>query len=145
MRAGQENETRIRLPRVLFAAILAVGLAVASVPGPSGIGVAWGQASADGKAAADVIARAYGVRVLKVRPVTHDGRAAFEVTVMNPRGDFNEAFQVTRLLVDATTGKLISGFGHGVSAHRFSAPSPGESGTVGEDVGPAARRMSMGK
>ena len=43
-------------------------------------------------------------------PSRYDGRAVFLVTVMNPGGDFNEAFQVTTLAVDVETGKLVSGY-----------------------------------
>lgn len=58
------------------------------------------------------IERTYNVRVLKMRPGNVAGRRAFIATVMNPGGDFNEAFQVNTLAIDAATGKLISGFRH---------------------------------
>ena len=130
---------------MLAAAIFALGFAIASISLPGSFGAAWGQTASTGKEAIQRIARTFGVKVLKTRSVTVNGRAAVEITVMNPGGNFNEAFQVYRLLVDAATGKLISGFGHGASAHRFSAPSPGEAGTAGEDVGSAARRLSTAK
>jgi len=60
----------------------------------------------------------FGVRVLKVRRSLYDGRAVFLVTVMNPGGDFNEAFQVTTLVVDVETGKLVSGYRHHSSGPR---------------------------
>ncbi len=66
----------------------------------------------------------FGVRVLKVRPGRFDGRSVFLVTVMNPGGDFNEAFQVTVLAVDAATGKMVSAFRHLPSGLRVNqAPS----------------------
>ena len=71
--------------------------------------------SADEVAAA--IAEAYGVTVLRVVAIEEDGRSVFRVTIMNPGGDFDEAFQVNTLLVDADTGKLVSAFRHRASGH----------------------------
>ena len=42
------------------------------------------------------------------------------MTIMNPGGDFNEAFQVNTLLVDADTGNLVSGFRHLPSGYNAS-------------------------
>ncbi len=49
----------------------------------------------------------YAVTVLRVKPMTDDGRRVFAVTIMNPGGDFNEAFQVNTIVVDAETGNLV--------------------------------------
>ena len=49
----------------------------------------------------------YGVKVLRIKPMTEQGRSAFAVTIMNPGGDFNEAFQVNTIVIDAETGRLI--------------------------------------
>ncbi len=76
---------------------------------------AWAAMSADEDAAA--IAEAYGVTVLRVVAVEKDGRPVFRVTIMNPGGDFDEAFQVNTLLVDADTGKLVSAFRHRASGY----------------------------
>lgn len=85
-----------------IAAIFAVGLAM---PAPAASAVTADQA---GKR----VAKSFGVQVLKVRPGKIDGRQVFLVTVMNPKGDFNEAFQVNTVVVDAATGKLVSSFRH---------------------------------
>ncbi len=79
---------------------------------------AWAAMSADEVAAA--IAEAYGVTVLRVVPAKDDGRSVFRLTIMNPGGDFDEAFQVNTLLVDANTGKLVSGFRHRTSGYETS-------------------------
>ena len=79
---------------------------------------AWSAMSADEVAAA--IAEAYGVTVLRVVPAKDDGRSVFRLTIMNPGGDFDEAFQVNTLLVDAETGKLVSGFRHRASGYEAS-------------------------
>ena len=49
----------------------------------------------------------YGVKVLRIKPMTEQGRSAFAVTIMNPGGVFNEAFQVNTIVIDAETGRLI--------------------------------------
>ena len=77
-----------------------------------------------GEQVANKIAAGFGVRVLKVRRSEVDGRAVFLVTVMNPGGDFDEAFQIITLAVDVKTGKLVSGFRHLSSGLRGNqAPS----------------------
>ena len=97
-----------------IAAIVAAGVAM---PTP-----ALGAVSAD--QAGKRVAKSFGVKVLKVRPGKIDGRQVFLVTVMNPKGDFNEAFQVSTVVVDAATGKLVSGFRHRSSGHDSNqAPS----------------------
>ncbi len=58
------------------------------------------------------IAEVYGVEVLRVQEVTVDGRAAYAITVMNPGGNSNAAFQVNTLLADAATGNLLPVFRH---------------------------------
>ena len=63
-------------------------------------------------AAAARIAEVYGVEVLRVQEVTVDGRAAYAITVMNPGGNSNAAFQVNTLLADAATGNLLPVFRH---------------------------------
>ena len=70
----------------------------------------------------------YGVRVLKVREVVDLDKAAFAVTVMNPPGDFNEAFQVNTVVVDRETGLLI--------------PQTRESANGGVDPAPAVTRRT---
>ncbi len=71
------------------------------------------------------VAKAFGVEVLKVRPGKADGRKVFVVTVMNPGGDFNEAFQVSTIVVDVETGKLVSGYRQPGSIVRTQPPFPG--------------------
>ncbi len=67
------------------------------------------------------IERDFGVEVLKVGPAKNIGPQVMAVTVMSPPGDFNEAYQVNTLAVDARTGKLVrldipTGRGDGQSA-----------------------------
>jgi hypothetical protein len=60
----------------------------------------------------DSVEQTYSVQVLKLRAGEIAGKPVFIVTVMNLPGDFNEAFQVSTLAVDAASGKLIPGFRH---------------------------------
>jgi len=53
------------------------------------------------------IAQRFDVKVLRIMPIERDGKDCFAVTVMNPGGNFNEAYRVTTLLVDAATGDLV--------------------------------------
>ena len=59
----------------------------------------------------------YGVRALKVRAGEIDGRKVWLVTVMNPGGDSNAAFQVNTLAVDKETGELVPSFRHRTSGY----------------------------
>ena len=63
------------------------------------------------------IEQTYNVKVLGVKKIESQGGSAFRVTFMNPGGDFNTAFQVTSVVVDGNTGKLISQFRHRSSGY----------------------------
>lgn len=88
---------------------IGVGLALAMSLGlASG---AW-SAEVDASSVRASIENKFNVKVLKIEPTTVDGKSAFRVTVMYPGGDFNTAFQVNTLIVDATTGEAIPVFQH---------------------------------
>ena len=110
--------------RGLFVVLL--GLGATSLPGD-----AQAQKQTLAEAAASV-SETYNVEVLRSTEITlPDGSDAYELVVMNRGGDFNEAFQVTRLLVDPASGDLIPRFRHGESGYDLSgAPrySPGRDG-----------------
>ena len=67
--------------------------------------------------AVDRLEASYGVRALKVRAGEIDGRKVWLVTVMNPGGDSNAAFQVNTLAVDKETGELVPSFRHRTSGY----------------------------
>ncbi len=71
------------------------------------------------------VAERYGVEVLKVEPGTVDGQPVWLVTVMQPGGDSNSAFRVTRLAVDRDSGELVPSFRHGDSSGYQVPPSGG--------------------
>jgi hypothetical protein len=83
------------------------------------------------------IAKDFGVKVLKVRPGKVDSRKVYLVTMMNRGGDFNEAFQVNTIIVDAETGQLVPRFRHRASGHdpneaRSFAPNRQPTGALRE-------------
>jgi uncharacterized membrane protein YkoI len=53
-----------------------------------------------------------GVDVLSVELVERGGRPVYALTVMNPPGNYNGAFQVGTLLVDGATGGLLGQVPH---------------------------------
>lgn len=121
----------LRYVRVM--AIVAITVAATPVWSSS---PALAQALMTTEAARGAIEQEFGVEVLRIDPAEIDGRPAFLLRVMNPEGDFNEAFQVNTLVVDRATGDLIPTFRHGPSGY-----APGGAGRSGrDDVGPALRR-----
>lgn len=65
----------------------------------------------------------YGVEVLDVEEDTVDGTPVFRVTVMNPAGDFNEAFLVSTLIVDRRTGGLVPQYRQGSQGAELPGPA----------------------
>jgi ribosomal protein L23 len=88
---------------------MGVGLALVMA-----LGLASGVSAAeiDASAVRAAIAKKFKVKVLKINAVVVDGKSAFKVTVMYPGGNFNTAFQVNTLIVDAATGKAVPVFRH---------------------------------
>lgn len=66
------------------------------------------------------VEKQYDAKVLKVSAGSDSGRAVFFVKVMFRGGNFNTAFQVNTLVVDANTGKRLAQFRHGVSGRQLS-------------------------
>ncbi len=89
-----------------------------------------------------IVAESLGVEILAVEVVEHDGAAAYAITVMNPPGNRNDAFQVATLLFDGATGSLL---GQQPTAPRVAAPAavtaPPPHGFAGS--GPEIRRRSV--
>lgn len=96
-------------------AVLVLSLALLLMVQALVAGVAEAQVSKD--QAGQLVAEAYDVEVLRVSEGEIEGRSVWLVSVMNPAGDFNEAFQVTTLAVDAETGGLVPSFRHRASGY----------------------------
>ena len=85
----------------LVAALAALGAGLALHPAVAAEGKSKEAVSAS-------IEKDYGVKVLRIVEAEDDGTPIFLVTVMNPGGASNAAFQVTTLAVDRMTGNLVS-------------------------------------
>lgn len=105
--------------RCLFFALACAGVLAALPLSPAA------QAAVSQEAAAKSIAERYGVQVLKVRGGERAGRKVWLVTVMQPAGNRNNAFQVHLLAVDQETGELISSFQHHSSGYSLPPLPPG--------------------
>ncbi len=75
---------------------------------------------------AQKIEKEFKVKVLRVEPMTEDGKPIFAVTVMSAGGDWNHAFQVNTIAVDAATGQPVVQYRHGTSGSRNPPPFVGE-------------------
>lgn len=87
-----------------IALFIALTLAGGSVASPTAAATEF---SKDEAAIAEKLEGAYGVKVLHIRSGEINGTPIYIVTVMNPAGDYNTAFQVTTLAVDKTSGALV--------------------------------------
>jgi hypothetical protein len=72
--------------------------------------------------AATALAKGFGVRVLAAGPTMWNGKPAYRMVVMNGGGDFDDAYAVHVLVVDAATGRLVPQFQNEVSGYRLAAP-----------------------
>jgi hypothetical protein len=109
-------------------------LALAALPAG-----AQGQKSAE-QISAD-IAQRYKTQVLRVTPIDNNGKPAYAVRVLSPGGDFDDAYRVVTLVVDAGTGELVAQFRHRTSGYDVSGARlrlPGADGS-----GDAIRRETF--
>ena len=118
---------------VLAAAIVAAGILLSAPPAAA-------QALMSETAARKALEDDYGVQVLRIDAGEQDGAPVFVVRVMNPGGNFNEAFQVNVLVIDRRTGKLVPQFRHEASGVRDAAEGPND---TSENSGPILRRESV--
>ncbi|MFP6734907.1 MAG: PepSY domain-containing protein [Rhodospirillales bacterium] len=91
----------------LFAGLLA-GLGLSVAPRPS-----WALMSEAQVRAA--VENDYDVKVIKITPGIDTERVVFYVRIMYNGGNFNTAFQINTIVIDAETGKRIAQFRHGSS------------------------------
>lgn len=66
------------------------------------------------------IEKKYDAKVLKMFIGKDMGRPVYFVRVMFKGGNYNTAFQVNTLVIDAKTGKRLSQFRHGASGQQLS-------------------------
>lgn len=96
--------------------------------------------SKDEAAIAKKLETTYGVRVLGIRSGAMDGVKVYIVTVMNPAGNFNGAFRVTKLAVDKASGRLVSQYRETPTGQRH--PAAERRDTTTDASGPAIRRRT---
>jgi hypothetical protein len=103
------------------------------------------QAAADpvGERLAKDIAGRFGVRVLRAERGESDGKPVYRLLVMNPGGDFDNAFAVHTLVVDAATGELLPQFRHEASG--YVPPTPLDRTPRDSGVATTIRRDSFAK
>jgi hypothetical protein len=92
-------------------------------------------------AVAVALAKRFDVKILRVTPIERDGKSRYAVFVMNPGGNFNDAFKVTMLVVDAETGDLVEQFQRENSA--YDLPEAASRPPPGDDGGAAIRRETF--
>jgi hypothetical protein len=92
---------------------------------------------------ANELSSRFDVQVLRAQREQVDGKPVYRMVVMNPGGDFNEAYAVHTLIVDAKTGALVSQFQNETSGYQLSA-SPDRTPRA-NGVGTTIRRETFSK
>jgi hypothetical protein len=116
-------------------ALLIAFLMAAAVPGAAPA------AALSPDAVAVAIAKRFDVKILRVTAIERDGKSRYAVVVMNPGGNFNEAFRVTTLVVDAETGDLVAQFRPQNSG--YDLPEAANRQLPGDESGAAIRRETF--
>jgi hypothetical protein len=93
------------------------------------------------EAVAGAVAQRFGVTVLRVMPIERDGKSLYSVMVMNPGGNFNEAFKATILVVDPDSGELVPQFRHENSG--YDLPASADRRPPAADGGTTIRRETF--
>jgi hypothetical protein len=93
------------------------------------------------EAVANAVAQRFGVTVLRVAPIERDGKLLYSVVVMNPGGNFNEAFKATILVVDPDSGELVPQFRQENSG--YDLPAAADRQPPADDGGTAIRRETF--
>jgi hypothetical protein len=115
-------------------------LALGAVIGTASAAVARAQDVLPPEKVKELVADRYDVEVLRVAAVEgREGSQVYRVTVMVPPGNSNASFMVSTLVVDATTGKLVSQFRH--LRHGYELPPPAVSSR--ENSGVTSRRETF--
>jgi hypothetical protein len=93
------------------------------------------------EAVAGAVAQRFGVTVLRVAPIERDGKPLYSVVVMNPGGNFNEAFKATTLVVDPDSGELVPQFRQENSG--YDLPASPDRQPPADDGGRTIRRETF--
>ena len=99
--------TKINPVLIIYLPVLALTAWLAQLAVPSSANAAMTQSQV--AAAAE---KSYDVRVLKIYADKENGKSVFRVKVMYNGGDWNTAFQVNTIVIDAKTGERVAQFKH---------------------------------
>ena len=92
---------------VIYLPVLALTAWLAQLAVPSSANAAMTQSQV-----AAATEKSYDVRVLKIYADKENGKSVFRVKVMYNGGDWNTAFQVNTIVIDAETGERVAQFKH---------------------------------
>lgn len=92
---------------VIYLPVLALTAWLAQLAVPSSAKAAMTQSQV-----AAATEKSYDVRVLKIYADKENGKSVFRVKVMYNGGDWNTAFQVNTIVIDAETGERVAQFKH---------------------------------
>ena len=92
---------------VIYLPVLALTAWLAQLAVPSSAKAAMTQSQV-----AAATEKSYDVRVLKIYADKENGKNVFRVKVMYNGGDWNTAFQVNTIVIDAETGERVAQFKH---------------------------------
>ena len=92
---------------VIYLPVLALTAWLAQLAVPSSAKAAMTQSQV-----AAATEKSYDVRVLKIYADKENGKNVFRVKVMYNGGDWNTAFQVNIIVIDAETGERVAQFKH---------------------------------
>ena len=92
---------------VIYLPVLAITAWLAQLAVPSSAKAAMTQSQV-----AAATEKSYDVRVLKIYADKENGKSVFRVKVMYNGGDWNTAFQVNTIVIDAETGERVAQFKH---------------------------------
>ncbi len=114
MKARVMNVLNMLQCRMRAASLIAVAMLAVAVWAPAPA------AAVSSDDAARKVAEQYSVKVLRVRAGVVADTPVWLVTVMEPGGNTNNAFQVTTLAVDQESGELVPSFRHGANGFSTS-------------------------
>ena len=99
--------TKINPVLIIYLPVLALTAWLAQLAVPSSAKAAMTQSQITA-----AIEKSYDVRVLKIYADKENGTSVFRVKVMYNGGDWNTAFQVNTIVIDAETGERVAQFKH---------------------------------
>jgi len=123
-----------KLILIIYLPVLALTAWLAQLAVPSSAEAAMTQSQV-----AAATEKSYDVRVLKIYADKENGKSVFRVKVMYHGGDWNTAFQVNTIVIDAETGERVAQFKHQSSSRSL----PGNYDSIPNRQSPDALRRHI--